>query len=151
MTATATPEHVIPDLPGFATHYGVRICNIGDDGDMVMLGHVDDRTAVAVARAYLRSLQSRIEADLYLDGRLGRDPWDYQRAWARDALSIFEPVKRKWAVRIKNCDRWPACQEPHADCGNPAPCQEIQYHDWWLDCDASAGQPGAFPISYWAE
>lgn len=152
MTAPTLTTATIPDLDGFTTIYGVPISCIGEDGDMIMLGHIDDRTAVAVARAYLRKLwTNQDEVDRYLDTRLGRDPWAYQRALTRDVLGMFEPVSRRYGHLIQHCDRWPMCQEPDGECGQPTTCQELDSCNWWIDCDVRPGGHGVFPVSYWAE
>lgn len=145
MTAT------IPDLDGFDTYYGVKISFIGEDGAMVMLGHVDDRHAIAVARAYQRHLVGRVEADNYLWNRLGLYPSVRNRAAERGVLETLNPVARSYAVVVKHCDRWPTCQAPDGECGGPVTCQGLASDGWWLKCDADPTRPGAFPVSYWAE
>lgn len=148
MTAAITTGP-IPDLDGFDTFYGVRISCIGEDGDMIMLGHVDDRHAIAVVRAYLRRLQGPVDADEYLNDRLARDPDDLRHAIERGYVDVFRPVARTYAREIKHCDRFPQCQGPDVDCGPPVSCAELDGCAWWLDTDTHPAMAGAFPASYW--
>ncbi|OQQ13023.1 hypothetical protein B0675_40100 [Streptomyces sp. M41(2017)] len=37
-----------------ATHYGISVCNIGEDGDMLALGHPGDRRALAAFNRHAR-------------------------------------------------------------------------------------------------
>jgi hypothetical protein len=145
------PALTVPDLAGFDTCYGVRISCIGDDGDMVMLGHVDRRRAIAAVRAYLRKLwMVQAEVDDHLTCHLGLDPGDAERAAERGFE--FDAGIHRHAVVVEHCNRWPACQEPDADCGEPDSCTGLGGYDWYLKVDdVTPDTPGAFPITYWSE
>ncbi len=151
--STTTTVRALPDLDGFDTHYRVRISCVGDDGDMVMLGHVPPRRAIAAVRAYLRRLLgNQIEVDDQLNHRLGRIPWVREFARTHDADDMFTPGQHRWATLVRTCDRWPVCRDPGHECGTPAPCETIATYPWWITWDGvTADTPDAFPITYWAE
>lgn len=126
--ATAT----LPDLTGFSTYYGVQVSWIGDEGDMIALGHHDPRTVIAALNRC-----ARIEAGL---SNLTDD---------RDAT--YQDMKQRLAADyfIQLVDNCLECGgEP--DCGA---CKDIRaaYADgnWWLHRVASADVSGAFPATYW--
>ena len=48
-----TPE-IITDPEMEATHYGVQVAAIGDDGDLIALGHHDTRRALAAFNRHAR-------------------------------------------------------------------------------------------------
>lgn len=149
---TTTTEPALPELEWFETHYGVPISHVGDEGDMVMLGHIPAHRATAAVRAYLRKLQGERDADRYLTYRLGSDRTTRRLAAERGMLDIFQPGEHRWAVVVRHCDRWPTCQLPDGDCGSPASCAEIAAASWCLKWDGvTADTDGAFPITYWAE
>jgi hypothetical protein len=135
----------IPDLSGFATHYGVRISCIGEDGDMVILGHVDRRRTIAAVRAYLRYLWgNQLEVDDYLSSRLLLDPWEYTRAAERAVTATAGA--RSHAVQLP-----PPCDQPRTcTCDRNPSCVEMSGVSWWLDCDADPDNPDAFPVTYWS-
>lgn len=56
-TETAMPTTTIPPelLPGLSTYYGVQLIDIGDDGDVMVLGHHDaPRRVVAALNRHAR-------------------------------------------------------------------------------------------------
>lgn len=143
----------LPDLQWFETYYGVQISCIGDAGDMVMLGHIPPRRAIAVVRAYLRRLLGvQAEVDDQLGSRLGRDPADRKRAADRGIADVHAPGVHRWAVLLRCCTRWPVCRNTGEHCGEPASCEEIASYPWWISTDdVDADTPDAFPITYWYE
>lgn len=140
MTTTVTPAATFPDLSGFTTHYGVRLCEIGDDGDIVVLGHVDPRTATAAIRELLRGQLDRVEADEVIRRNSRR----------RDGSGW--PVTHSYAVLLEHCSAWPDCRTPDAYgdtmCDIPS-CFEISEYGWYLSFGATQDAPGAFPVTYW--
>lgn len=80
--------------PGFDRYYGgIECCCMGEDGDMMIIGHVGTLRALAVFRARLRSVWDRREADAEMR--------DLDRARSR--------VERCWAVRMTRCATYPMC------------------------------------------
>lgn len=49
-----------------ATHYGITVCHIGEDGDMLALGHHDPRRALAAFNRHARTVLGLAN---YLDDR----------------------------------------------------------------------------------
>lgn len=43
-----------PKRHGFETYYGVPVCSVGEDGDLLALGHHDPRRTIAAMNAYSR-------------------------------------------------------------------------------------------------
>jgi hypothetical protein len=83
-TTSPTP----PDLSGFETFYGVPVCYIGEDGDVVALGHHDQRRTIAAMNALART-----QAGL-------RNLIDRRKASVKD---ITETLSQKWAtVEVHN-------------------------------------------------
>lgn len=136
---TAIPTAQLPDLRGFAMHYGVRVCLVGEDGDLaVALGHVEPRRALAAFNRHVRR-------DLGWDELL--DQFAYRNA--REALNA---ITQGWAYLKTECDNAPECGGPDGtDSEDPCwECREIREADWWLGWggDIKAETPGAFPITY---
>jgi hypothetical protein len=142
MTAVLNQLPAPADLEGFATHYGVPITFIGDDGDRVIaLGHHQPRRALAALNRYTR-----------ID--LGWTLANEQHSSAAELLAGFE---HRWATIKTHCDRHPGCggtalvTEPggfkYPACYD---CLNIAASDWWLDWSDSnsADTPGAFPVTF---
>jgi hypothetical protein len=90
------PRQPFPDLPspGFDRFYGVDTIDIGDDGAMLIPGHVGTLRAVAVFRARLRwLLGSPREANEVMRSL------DYARG----------NIAHLWAVQVPRCDAYPMC------------------------------------------
>jgi len=57
MTSNNTPQPtVITDPETEATHYGVRVAHVGEDGDMIALGHPGIRRAFAAFNRHARTV-----------------------------------------------------------------------------------------------
>lgn len=78
-----------PDLPGFTEIYGVKVCVLGEDGNLVALGHHEPKRALAAFARYSR---------VYLD-RLETDPGE----------RLTDRIIRMWATNQAQCDE--------GDCG----------------------------------
>lgn len=77
----ATAPTALPELSGFETYYGVRIGSIGEDGDVMALGHVEPRRFVAAHIRYCRE-------DL-----------GYNLAWEmRSPELAFKDIEHTWMV-----------------------------------------------------
>lgn len=130
-----------PDLPGFDDIDGARISYIGEDGDMVVLGH-PGRLLVLNAINHL----------------LGRDVGGDE---AEKRLRRCHPVYG-WAEQVTRCDEFPDCdtrncdrcladpnQYGHDDCpkNRCGECAEIQAADWCLQYGRyPVNSSGAFPV-----
>jgi hypothetical protein len=132
-------QPAIPDLQGFVTRLGVRVCLIGEDADFaVALGHVEPRRALAAFNRHARR-------DLGWDDLLG----GFAYHGASEALNA---IKQGWAYLKTQCDDAPECGGPDADEEPCWECNEIREAGWWLGWGATvtAETPGAFPITYLA-
>lgn len=119
----------IPDLKGFETHYGMRVSDIGEDGNVVILGHHDKRRALAALNRHARTFWGL--PDLY-DGRL---------PMFRESPAV-DHLRDCWATLVKNCG-----DPGHAaDCFR---CRELAEADWWIDYSANETDPDAFPVMVW--
>lgn len=125
----------IPDLSGFAEHFGIKVSSIGEDGDMIALGHHDKRQALAAFNAYSKTLGF---PDL-LDGGGQHDVREWK--WA------LEAVTEVWAAEVHSC----------GECGNDPDCRFCasaravwEQGNWWLRWDAKETDPGAFPAMHWS-
>ncbi|MFD9047790.1 hypothetical protein [Streptomyces zaomyceticus] len=78
----AVPAEPFADAGGFSAYYGVRLAPLGEDGDsLLLLGHQDDNTVLAVLTVYFRRVcGERILPDSRVDD-LRRD--GIRRTWAR--------------------------------------------------------------------
>lgn len=78
-TPAATP---ITDPQTEATHYGIPVCHIGEDGEMLALGHPGERRAFAAfnrhARVFVGLANLADDPDARLDEWLGTT----QEKWA---------------------------------------------------------------------
>jgi hypothetical protein len=142
----------VPDLPEFDTYYGVWLSPIGDEGDVVILGHAGKLRALAAIRAWLR----------YCEGANRACRADDPHAWARvnESLRGWDPssqpvddVDHRYAVVLTHCAEYPSCgTDPiSAEAGRCWRCADIAGSAWWLDLDPTtdADTPGAFPVTYW--
>ncbi len=114
-----------PDLPvlGVDRYYGAECFCIGDDGDMLILGHVGTLRALAIFRARLRQLTGRDEADHLM----------------HDAETALESIAHLWAVKVTRCWTYPMCRSL-GPTGDGLPCHDDNgaghdTHDWseWSD------------------
>jgi hypothetical protein len=110
-------------------HYGVRVAYVGDDGEMMALGHHEPRRVVA---AFNR--EARVHSWL-------TNMCDDDRAWYRD---VADDLRQEYGVLATACEG--ADQPDHDDdCGE---CYEIRKSDWYVRW-GEADTPGAFPVTTW--
>lgn len=132
-TATKGPARTVGELAALMpTHLHVKLDFAGEDGDIVMLGHVPDRRAVAAANALARRVTGSCNL---LDDR--------REKYATAVLGL----RRIHAVLLT------ACEHPadHVDGEQCVRCAEIRESGWWLRWSAAASQePGAFPVTVWS-
>lgn len=76
----------LPKLEGCKTFYGIQVAAIGEDEQLLIIGHHDDRRTVAALNAYSRKIHHL--GCLFGDGR--SDPGDY--------LTAAAGLDRTWAV-----------------------------------------------------
>ncbi len=115
----------LPDLSGFTEHRGIRVCPLGDDGDVVVaLGHhnVDD-TLAAIVRMLRRDL-----------------------GWtARELAGLGAPAEVKDALRLRWAVLATDCGDGFdPDCGT---CAEVRAADWWLDYSSTTRVRDSFPVT----
>jgi len=119
----------IPDLPGFVDYYGMKVSSLGEDGDMVILGHHLNTYALAAFTAY--SVNTLGLQDIY-DG-LVADP----------GPTAAEAIKHGWASLKPTCDN--ADDEDHED--DCYECIEIEESGWWMEIGEKEF-PNTFPVTY---
>jgi hypothetical protein len=122
----------IPDLKGFETYYGLKVSDIGEDGDVIVLGHHDKRRALAALNRHARTFWGL--DDLY-DGRLPMFP-DFK---------AVDDISERWAVLIESCGV-PA-DEHVSDCWR---CKQLAEADWWIEYGATSSDENAFPVMVWS-
>lgn len=119
----------IPQLQGFETRYGVPVSAIGEDGDMIILGHVDKRRALAAFNSYCRVVIGL--ADIY-DGLAGTP-----------VPMALKAISQGWASLREQCDS--AGDDDHPDdCDE---CIEISEHSWYIEV-GDKERPNSFPVTY---
>ncbi len=121
--ASVQPHPNLPTL-GVDRYHGVECFDIGEDGDMLILGHVGTLRAIEVFRARLRGLTSRGEADHIM----------------HDLETAKESTQHLWAVRITRCQTYPMCRSLGPTGQDGKPCHDDDGtghddHDWsdWSD------------------
>lgn len=124
MTAPTTP-----DLKGFKTYYGLQVSDIGEDGDLIILGHHhhDPLRVIAALNRHARTHWSLTN----LIDKPGAEVADL-------ACSVYETH----AVLRTECDD----PDHEADC---VMCREVADADWWIEWNRTAEEPGAFPVTMW--
>lgn len=89
-------DPLVPKLGGFLTYYGVQVSAIGDDGDLVALGHVGKLRALAafnrVAREVWGNARDHGNAALY-DGEGQPD-------------QVVDSVRHTWMTNDRPADDW---------------------------------------------
>lgn len=123
-TSTAVAVVAPPQLAGFTTLYGIQVSTIGEDGDLVALGHHDRRTVLAAFLAYYRKVMGD-PISLYHDG---------------DSLDIGE----MWARLVGQCGG--ECPQPQSAIGLCDACDHAARDAWFLNWD-EVPQPGSFPVT----
>jgi hypothetical protein len=122
----------IPALKGFETYYGLQLSDIGEDGNVVILGHHSDKPlrVVAALNRHARTFWGLVN----LMDNTGAELDDL-------ACSLAET----YAVVIERCDD--ADDTDHAlDCLR---CREIVTADWYIEWNHKADDKGAFPVTMW--
>jgi hypothetical protein len=119
----------IPDLEGFETYYGVPISAIGEDGDLITLGHHDKRRALAALNRYAKSVYGFL--DLY-DGLHPSRP-------------MVDDIAEMWATLKQECDQMGDDGHDESKCGE---CIELANSSWWIECGTKQVS-GSFPVMYW--
>lgn len=85
----------IPDLAGFTVCYGVPVSSIGEDGDLVALGHYPPHRALAAFNRYSRTV---IGLKDITDG-----------GYVSDMTALLKAMEPKWAVQRQHCATFPQC------------------------------------------
>jgi hypothetical protein len=113
-----------PALDLFVLFYGVWVTYIGDDGDLILLGHPGELRALAAVRAVWRR-------DLGFDGADRR-----LRRWAEPVFTELEYTH----ARLKDhCD---AHSSTDPDCRR---CTDIGSYPWWMEYGAEESAD-TFPV-----
>ena len=87
MTTETTAPEIVADPEMEATHYGITVAHLGEDGDMVALGHHSVRRALAAFNRHARVFVGLI--NLADDRSATVSDWDIA-------------VEQKWAVFRKS-------------------------------------------------
>lgn len=128
----------IPDLDHFEVYFGIRVADVGEDGDLIALGHHEPKAALAAFNAHAKKFWGLV--DLFDTG-----PHDAPR-WRR----ALQDVKQRWAVsltdRCRDCVR-DGRRDDCAGCGDVQAA--IKEGSWWIAYDAAEDEPGAFPVTLW--
>jgi hypothetical protein len=119
----------IPDLPDFETYYGVQVSDIGEDGDVIILGHHDKRRALAALNRHARTFWGL--TNLY-DGATTVSP-------------AVDNLRERWAVLLTKCEN---ADGPDHE-GRCYRCEDIASSSWWIDYSADETASGAFPVMMW--
>ncbi|MFI5473166.1 hypothetical protein ACIA6D_23365 [Streptomyces cacaoi] len=112
-TGTPTPE-LVANPAMEATHYGIQVATLGEDGDMIALGHHDTRRALAAFNRHARVVWGLLNLE------------DSRSALAAD-----------WAKDIKPCMAVFRTADPESDYEDPG-C--IWFADW-SDPDSPDARP----------
>lgn len=124
---------MIPDLKGFSTYYGLRVSGIGEDGDLIILGHHhhDPLRVIAALNAHARTFWGLVNL---LD-----------RPYA-ELTDLTGSIRETHAVLITSCAGL------DQDCAGEGcwRCRELAGTDWWIEWSHAADEPGAFPVTVWS-
>ncbi|MCW6003896.1 hypothetical protein K1W54_04770 [Micromonospora sp. CPCC 205371] len=128
----------IPDLDSFEVYFGIRVADIGEDGDLIALGHHDPKAALAAFNAHAKKFWGLVDL---LDGAQHD-----QGRW----LWALENVKQKWAVSLTDRCRECAKDGLREECTSCSDVRAtIKEGSWWIAYDAAEDEPGAFPVTVW--
>lgn len=128
----------LPDLDGFTDCFGILVSEIGDDGDMIALGHHDPRHTLAAFNAHARQVCGMTDL---LDG----DGRHHARRWeaCRDSIATT------CAVQLTDGCADAATGGCDDDCPTCAAVRAtVADGSWWLDINPPAGTPGTFPVMH---
>jgi hypothetical protein len=123
---TSTEDTRTADWPEY---YGVRLIDVGEDGDVVILGHPDARRALAALNCHARKVWGEPRG---LDDPGAAD--NLTREWARFMTDCEDEELHRWNI------------EDHGECWN---CEQITIDKWHIRWDVKPTDPGAFPITHW--
>lgn len=91
-TPTVTPI-VTPSMEG--THYGIPVSSLGEDGDLIALGHHDDDKALEAFRAHtgLALDDERITCGwaCFYKPQPGSDEWEEEYSWVAEPATADIP------------------------------------------------------------
>lgn len=136
--APASLDPRIPDLDSFEVYFGIRVADIGEDGDLIALGHHDPKAALAAFNAHAKKFWGLV--DLLDGGQHDQNRW----RWA------LENAKQKWAVSLTDGCRDCVKEGRREDCVD---CSDVRATvkdgSWWIAYDATDDEPGAFPVTVW--
>ena len=112
-------------------HYGVWVSYVGDDGDMVALGHHEPKRVLAAFNRYARRECGLV--NITDDRRAGY-------------AAVASDLRWRMARLVTACDS-PTHDEDERDsyCGR---CSLLGDGGWYIDW-ADQDAPGAFPITMW--
>ncbi len=115
-----------PHLP---VYDGVRVCDVGENNEMLILGHVGKLRAVVVFWKRIEATCGRRDATSAI-----ADITDHN-----DLKRASEIVRHRWATQVSRCATYPACGSlgPVAD---GKPCHDIEW--------GHAGDPPASITAY---
>lgn len=130
----ATFETLTADWP---TYYGIKLSDVGEDGDVVVLGHHDTRRVIAALNRHARKVWGERSLVSSWGGTLAEARRDLMQRWGRFVTSCEEPVAHERRKRIAADG---ACWR----------CQEIAEDGWAITWAAKSTDEGAFPITHWS-
>lgn len=116
-------------------YYGIKLSDVGEDGDVLVLGHHDEPRRVVAAL-----------------NRNARTNWG-SRNLCDDIGVRYADVKddltRSWAKFILACEI--ADQLGHNSDDDPCwKCREIAGADWYVTWSVDSTDEGAFPVTRWS-
>lgn len=123
-----------PPLAGMDLIYGQWITAVGEDGALLIAGHIEQRRAVAAMNRFSRRVIGLVNmAD--------------DRGCSFD--DIAAEVRHRWALPLTVDD----CEYRAEQLAEGRPhrcemCQTIEGGDWWVRI-VDAEQPGAFPVTWY--
>ncbi len=129
MTAPATsgPVATVEQLrPLLREVYGVRLDWVGENGEVLILGHHGPRRAVAAVTWLHRDVSPDQPGATY--------------------RSVAAGLRESWAVLRTACSRVEERDHRH-----PCPeCLDMQGGRWWIAWHRREGLPGVFPVTLWS-
>lgn len=125
----------VPDVAAdWPTYYGIRLSDVGEDGEIVVLGHHEDdtRRVVAALNRHARVFWGEPRG---LDGDYEETTGLLLQRWARFMVDCEDPKGHAFRVEQDG-----ACWK----------CGEIADAEWFITWAAGSGDPGAFPVTLWS-
>lgn len=114
MPETLTGPLIPTDADMQNVHYGIAVADIGDDGDMIALGHHDFRRVLAAFNRHARTV------------------WGLHNVWDTRSVTVAD---------VKPCiqQRWGVFAPPDPEQGDDTDCP--WYVDWSVSADAPNAIP----------